>query len=61
MKGKTPKLVAEDHGPRQAEVVDLMARLRASLEGKKAPASSAARGREEEGRSQEVGCVILTA
>jgi DNA end-binding protein Ku len=36
MKGKTPKLVSEDHGPKQAEVVDLMARLRASLEGKKA-------------------------
>src|ERR1051325_8591749 len=34
MKGKTPKLIAEDHGPKQAEVVDLMARLRASLEGK---------------------------
>src|SRR5262245_23289640 len=34
MKGKTPKLVAEDHGPKQAEVVDLMARLRASLEGR---------------------------
>ena len=34
MKGKTPKLVSEDHGPKQAEVVDLMARLRASLEGK---------------------------
>ena len=36
VKGKAPKLVAEDHGPKQAEVVDLMARLRASLEGKKA-------------------------
>ena len=35
-KGKTPKLIAEDHGPKQAEVVDLMARLRASLEGTKA-------------------------
>jgi DNA end-binding protein Ku len=35
MKGKTPKLVAGDHGPRQADVVDLMARLRASLEGNK--------------------------
>ncbi len=33
-KGKAPKLVAEDHAPKQAEVVDLMARLRASLEGK---------------------------
>ena len=36
VKGKAPKLVAADHGPKQAEVVDLMARLRASLEGKKA-------------------------
>ena len=35
MKGKKPKLVDEDHTPKQAEVVDLMARLRASLEGKK--------------------------
>jgi len=39
MKGKTPKLVAEDHGPKQADVVDLMARLRASLEGKKGGAA----------------------
>ena len=39
MKGKAPKLVAEDHGPKQAEVVDLMARLRASLEGKKGGAA----------------------
>jgi len=35
MKGKKPRLVDEDHTPKQAEVVDLMARLRASLEGKK--------------------------
>ena len=42
MKGKTPRLVAEDHGPKQAEVVDLMARLRASLEGKKATKASKA-------------------
>jgi DNA end-binding protein Ku len=34
MKGKAPKLIAGDHGPKQADVVDLMARLRASLEGK---------------------------
>src|SRR6266567_2037665 len=40
MKGKRPKLVAEDHTPKQAEVVDLMARLRASLEGKKTAGSS---------------------
>jgi len=35
MKGRTPKLVDMDHAPKQAEVVDLMARLRASLEGRK--------------------------
>jgi len=40
MKGKAPKLIAEDHGPKQAEVVDLMARLRASLEGSKAAGST---------------------
>jgi DNA end-binding protein Ku len=40
MKGKRPKLVADDHTPKQAEVVDLMARLRASLEGGKAAGSS---------------------
>jgi DNA end-binding protein Ku len=39
MKGKKPKLVGDDHTPKQAEVVDLMARLRASLEGKKKPGS----------------------
>jgi DNA end-binding protein Ku len=49
MKGKRPKLVGDDHTPKQAEVVDLMARLRASLEGKKSagsprkPAASKAR------------------
>jgi DNA end-binding protein Ku len=36
VKGKAPKLVAEDTSPKGADVVDLMARLRASLEGKKA-------------------------
>jgi DNA end-binding protein Ku len=40
MKGKRPKLVTDDHTPKQAEVVDLMARLRASLEGKKKPGSA---------------------
>jgi DNA end-binding protein Ku len=47
VKGKAPRLVAEDRGPKQAEVVDLMARLRASLEGKKAPASASAKGRKK--------------
>jgi DNA end-binding protein Ku len=44
VKGKRPRLVAGDHTPKQAEVVDLMARLRASLEGKgtaRKPAGSA--------------------
>jgi DNA end-binding protein Ku len=40
MKGKKPRLVDEDHTPKQAEVVDLMARLRASLEGKKGGGST---------------------
>ena len=40
MKGKSPKLVEERTTPKQAEVVDLMARLRASLEGTKATGSS---------------------
>lgn len=40
MKGKRPRLVDQDHTPKQAEVVDLMARLRASLEGKKTAGSS---------------------
>jgi DNA end-binding protein Ku len=40
LKGKQPKLIAGDHGPKQAEVIDLMARLRASLEGKKRPGSA---------------------
>jgi DNA end-binding protein Ku len=40
LKGKKPKLIDEDTSPKQAEVVDLMARLRASLEGKKAAGST---------------------
>jgi DNA end-binding protein Ku len=40
LKGKSPKLVDERTTPKQAEVVDLMARLRASLEGGKAAGSS---------------------
>jgi DNA end-binding protein Ku len=40
MKGKKPKLIDEDRSPKQAEVVDLMARLRASLEGKKVGGAS---------------------
>ena len=40
LKGKKPKLIDEDRLPKQAEVVDLMARLRASLEGKGKPAAA---------------------
>jgi DNA end-binding protein Ku len=58
MKGKRPKLIDEDHTPKQAEVVDLMARLRASLEGKKAAGSSkkpaASKGRKPARRSRRV-------
>ncbi len=43
VKGKAPKLVVEEHGPKQAEVIDLMARLRASLAGKKSAGSGAKR------------------
>jgi DNA end-binding protein Ku len=42
LKGKHPRLIAQDTTPKHAEVVDLMARLRASLEGAKA--SGGARG-----------------
>ena len=42
MKGKTPRL-KERETPRQAEVIDLMARLRASLEGTKGKEKGGAR------------------
>jgi DNA end-binding protein Ku len=45
VKGKKPKLIDEDTSPKQAEVVDLMARLRASLEGKKPGATPRAASR----------------
>ena len=42
--GRKPKLIDEDRTPKQAEVVDLMARLRASLEGRgKKPAAGSTR------------------
>jgi non-homologous end joining protein Ku len=40
-KSRAPKPAAIDHAPKRAEVVDLMARLRASLEG--TPASGSRR------------------
>jgi DNA end-binding protein Ku len=42
MKGREPKLEARET-PHKADVIDLMARLRASLEGKKAPAAKGAK------------------
>jgi DNA end-binding protein Ku len=62
VKGKRPKLVSEDHTPKQAEVVDLMARLRASLEGKtvakktagSARKSAASKGRKPARRARRV-------
>ncbi len=57
LKGKKPKLIVDDHAPKQAEVVDLMARLRASLEAKK-PGSSkrpaASKGRKPTRRPRRV-------
>jgi DNA end-binding protein Ku len=40
LKGKSPKLIDQQAGPKHAEVIDLMGRLRASLEGKKGGGSS---------------------
>ena len=50
MKGKRPKLIAEDTTPKQAEVVDLMARLRASLEGTRRAGGSARKAAASKGR-----------
>ena len=46
LKGKKPRLLARDTGPKGAEVIDLMARLRASLEGKGGGKAGARRGSE---------------
>jgi DNA end-binding protein Ku len=54
LKGKRPKLVAGDTAPKQAEVVDLMARLRASLEGRK-PAGSGKKAGASKGRKSTRG------
>ena len=61
LKGKKPKLIEEDTTPKRGEVVDLMARLRASLEGrdkKPAPGSSkktaASKGRKPARRARRV-------
>jgi DNA end-binding protein Ku len=52
LKGKQPHLRAADTGTKRAEVVDLMARLRASLEGKGAGRPSGA-GRREPARKTQ--------
>lgn len=44
LKGKRPTLIDADTTPKQAEVVDLMARLRASLEGRPRKGSAKTRG-----------------
>jgi len=58
VKGKKPKLIDADTTPKQAQVVDLMARLRASLEGKKSPGSAkkpaASKGRKSARRPRRV-------
>jgi DNA end-binding protein Ku len=62
MKGRKPRLQARET-PHGAEVVDLMARLRASLEGKgsapkkaaKSPARSAARGKKKSAGRKKTG------
>ncbi len=58
LKGKRPKLIAEDTTPKQAEVVDLMARLRASLEGKRGAGTpkkaTASKGRKTTGGRKRV-------
>ena len=43
VKGRKPKLIDEDRTPKRADVVDLMARLRASLEGQGAKAAGSSR------------------
>jgi DNA end-binding protein Ku len=55
MKGRKPKLIDEDRTPKQAEVVDLMSRLRASLEGKKAAGGSSKKAAASKGRKAARG------
>lgn len=52
MKGKEPRLAAADVEPQQAEVVDLMERLRRSLEASGRPAPKRARARKPPARSK---------
>ena len=48
LKGKKPKLIDEDTTPKQAQVVDLMARLRASLEGRGGKSGAAGSSRKRQ-------------
>jgi DNA end-binding protein Ku len=57
-KGRRPKLIEEDRTAKRAEVVDLMARLRASLEGRgagKKAAGSAGKPAASKGRKAARG------
>ena len=55
VKGRKPKLIDEDHTPKQAEVVDLMARLRASLEGREKKTGSSKKPAASKGRKPARG------
>jgi DNA end-binding protein Ku len=55
LKGKEPKLKATDHMPGQAEVIDLMERLRESLGASKARAKAASRGSRSTARKRTAG------
>ena len=61
LKGKTPRL-KERETPQQAEVIDLMARLRASLEGtaRKGKAARTARGEEAQDGCAETAGGVMT-
>ena len=55
LKGKEPKLKATDHLPGQAEVIDLMERLRESLGASKARAKAAAKSSRSTARKRTTG------
>jgi DNA end-binding protein Ku len=55
LKGKEPKLTATDHLPGQAEVIDLMERLRESLGASKARAKAASKSSRSTARKRTTG------
>ena len=55
LKGKEPKLKATDHLPGQAEVIDLMERLRESLGASKARAKAAGKSSRSTARKRTTG------